>query len=308
MVAAIAISFTFTSCSKDATTTTPAVTGPTVTLTDSTGTGLVDTTNFFTATWMTLKVTPSAGSTIESMKVDVKVDGVTVAPGSFETVDANEKAGFTETSPINILVSQLMIPFGKKMTLVFTAKDNAGLTKSAEITYDIKADNKIMSSNEIELGAQNNTAIQVKFLGLANNFATYTAGLTGTAKDNSGDIDFVYYYGNTDKNAFEAPSNTNGANDIWKGEINMWPKQNRTKFKNTSLTAAEFDNIKNNTKIDDTFVGIDFVTGAADKITQMTVGSVFAFQTALGVKGLAKFTAVSNDATGSTKVVIVCQN
>ncbi|MFZ4796474.1 MAG: hypothetical protein ACOYMA_03210 [Bacteroidia bacterium] len=307
MIAAIAISFTFTSCSKDETTT-PVVTGPTVTLTDSTGTGIVDTTNFFTSTWMILKVTPSAGSTIASMKVDIKIDGVVVAPGSFETVDADQKAGFSESAPVDFIVSQLMVPFGKKMTLVFTAKDNAGLTKSAEITYNITADNKIMSSNEIELGAQNNTTIPYKFLGLANNFTTYTAGLTGTAKLNSGAIDFIYYYGNTDKNAIEAPSNTNGANDIWKTEINMWPKQNKTKFKTSTLTAAEFDNIKNSTKIDDSFVGIDFTAGTTDKITQLNVGSVYAFQTAMGVKGLAKFTAISADASGSTKVVLICQN
>lgn len=307
MVAAIAISFTFTSCSKDETTT-PAVTGPTVTLTDSTGTGIVDTTNFFTSTWMTLKVTPSAGSTIASMKVDIKIDGVVVAPGSFETVDATEKAGFSESAPVDLIVSQLMIPFGKKMTLVFTAKDNAGLTKSAEITYDVRVDNKIMSSNEIELGAQSNTAIPYKFLGLANNFTTYTAGTAGTAKANSGDIDFVYYHGPTDKNAFAAPSNADGAKIIWNAEINMWAKQNRTKFKASTLTATEFDNIKNSTKIDDLFVGIDFTAGTTDKVTQLTVGSVYAFQTAMGVKGLAKFTAISADATGSTKVVIVCQN
>ena len=114
-IAAFAISFTFTSCSKDETT--PAVTGPTISLIDSTGTGIVDTTNFFTSTWMTLKVTPSAGSTIASLKLDVKIDGVMYAPGSFDAVDVTQKDGFSESGPIDFIVSILKIPFGKKMTL-----------------------------------------------------------------------------------------------------------------------------------------------------------------------------------------------
>lgn len=305
-IAAFAISFTFTSCSKDETT--PAVTGPTISLIDSTGTGIVDTTNFFTSTWMTLKVTPSAGSTIASLKLDVKIDGVMYAPGSFDAVDVTQKDGFSESGPIDFIVSILKIPFGKKMTLIYTAKDNAGLTKSAEITYNIKVDNKILASNEIELGAQTNATIPYKFVGLANNFATYTAGTAGTAKANSSLIDFVYYYGTTDKNSFAAPSNANGAKLIWNSEINMWGVQNRTKFLTSTLTPTEFDNIKNTTKVDDSFAAIDFSAGTTDKITSLAVGSVYAFQTAAGIKGLAKFTAISADAMGSTKVVLICQN
>lgn len=303
----VTTAFTLASCSKDETTT-PPVTGPTVTLIDSTGTGIVDTTNFFTSTWMTLKVTPSAGSTITSLKLDVKIDGVMYAPGSFDAVDAPQKDGFSESGPIDFIVSQLRIPFGKKMTLIYTAKDNAGLTKSAEITYDIKVDNKIISSPDIELGAQSNSTIPYKFLGLANSFETYTPGTSGTARLNSGNIDFVYYYGMNDKNAFAAPANVDGAKAIWATEISSWARQNRTKFKTTTISSTDFDNIKNNSKVDDLFAGIDFTSGTTEKATTLDVGSVFAFQTVSGVKGLAKFTTVSADASGSSKVVLLIQN
>lgn len=306
VVAAFAISFTFTSCSKDETT--PAVTGPTVSLIDSTGTGIVDTTNFFTSTWMTLKVTPSAGTTIDAIKTDIKVNGVLVAPGSYDVVDATQKGGFSESVPVDFIVSSLKVAFGKTITFIVNVKDNKGLIKTVELTYNVKVDNKIMSSNEIELGAQSNATIPYKFVGLANNFATYTPGLTGTAKENSSDIDFVYYYGTTDKNAFAAPSNANGAKIIWNSEINMWGVQNKTKFLVSTVTSTEFDNIKNTTKVDDTFAAIDFTTGTTDKITSLTVGAVYAFQTAAGVKGLAKFTAISADEMGSTKVILICQN
>ncbi|MCF8428863.1 MAG: hypothetical protein K9G64_01925 [Bacteroidia bacterium] len=304
-IAAFAISFTFTSCSKDETT---APSGPTVSLTDSTGTGIVDTSNFFTSTWMTLQVTPSSGTTIESIKSDIKVNGVIVDPGTYEPVDATEKNGLRVTIPVDFIVSQMKIAFGKTVTFVINVKDNNGLIKTAELTYNVKVDHTILASTEIELGAQSNTAIPYKFVGLANNFATYTAGTTGTAKANSSLVDFVYYYGTTDKNAFAAPSNPDGAKIIWNSEINMWPVQNRTKFLASTVTPTEFDNIKNTTKVDDTFITLDFTTGTTDKITSLAVGSVYAFQTAAGVKGLAKFTAISADATGSTKVVLICQN
>jgi len=304
-IAAFAISLTFTSCSKDET---AAPSGPTVLLTDSTGTGNVYTTNFFTSTWMTLKVTPSTGTTIDAIKTDVKVNGVTVTNDTYTTVDATQKNGYTESVPVSLLVSTLQIAFGKTVTFVINVKDNKGLVKTAELTYNVKVDHAILSSNEIELGAQTNATIPYKFVGIANNFATYTAGLTGTAKANSGKIDFVYYYGTTDKNAFAAPSNANGARIIWNSEINMWSVQNQTKFLPSTLTPTEFDNIKTTTKVDDTFAALNFSAGSTDKITSLAVGSVYAFQTAAGVKGLAKFTAISADEMGSTKVVLICQN
>ncbi len=303
--AAFAISLTFTSCSKDET---AAPSGPSVSLTDSTGTGIVDTTNFFTSTWMTLKVTPSAGTTIDAIKTDIKVNGVLLAPGTYDVVDATQKEGFSESVPVDFIVSALQIPFGKTVTFVVNVKDNKGLIKTVELTYNVKVDNTLLASSEIELGAQTNTTIPYKFVGLANNFATYTAGTAGTAKANSSLIDFVYYYGTTDKNSFAAPSNANGAKIIWNSEINMWVVQNKTKFLASTVSSSEFDNIKNTTKVDDSFVNLDFSAGSTDKITSLAVESVYAFQTAAGIKGLAKFTAISADAMGSTKVVLICQN
>ena len=308
VIAGLAISLALTSCSKDETTKAASSTTPTVVLTDSTGTGKIDTTNFFVHSFMKINVTPASGTTIDSMKLDIKING-TLFPGSkFDAIDSNQRTGFSETLPVDEIVSQIGLPFGATITFIATAKDNKGQTASSEVTYNIVQDKGIISSGEIELGAQTNTTIPYKFLGLANSFATYTAGLSGTANKNSGNIDFVYYFGDNDKNAFAAPSNADGAKKIWSSEINTWARQNQTKFKTTTLTAAQFDNIKNSSKIETDFANIDFATGTTEKVTTLAVGSVIAFKTALGVKGLAKFTAISADATGSTKVVIICQN
>lgn len=307
-IAGFAIALTVTSCKKDETTTTPTGTGPTVSLTDSTGTNKVDTNNFFVHSYMIAKVTPVSGTTIDSLKIEISVDGQTVGTPAFEAADADQVNGFTETVPVEALISSLGVPVSSKITFTATAKDNKGLTGTSSVTYTIVNDNAVIISKEIELGAQTNTAIPYKFLGIANNFATYTAGETGTARLNSGNIDFVYYYGQTDKNAFAAPSNENGAKVIWNTEINAWARQNATKFKTTNITAAQFDNIASTSKVDDLFAAETFAAETTDKVTSIEVGNVYTFQTAEGVKGLAKFTAVAADATGSTKVMLIIQN
>ncbi len=308
-IAGFAIALTVTSCKKDeTTTTTPTGTGPTVSLTDSTGSNKVDTNNFFVFSYMKIAVTPVSGTTIDSMKLEIAVDGQTFGSSSFDALDSGQVNGFTESISVADLINSLGATVNSKITFTATAKDNKGLTGTSSITYTIANDNAVIISKEIELGAQTNTTIPYKFLGIANNFATYTAGETGTARLNSGNIDFVYYYGQTDKNAFAAPSNENGAKVIWNTEINTWARQNATKFKTTNITAAQFDNIASTSKVDDLFAAETFAAETTDKVTSIEVGNVYTFQTAEGVKGLAKFTAVAADATGSTKVMLIIQN
>lgn len=308
IMAALAISLLATSCKKDEETKTADSAPPTISFRDSLGATTYDTANFFVSPIIIGKATPTAGTTIDSIKIDVKI-GATTTPGVFEVADTAEKNGFVNVFGLRDVLKGAILVNGTTVSFTATVKDSKGKTASATISYTIVKDNGVVVSKEIELGAQANTNIPYKFLGLANNFETYTSGQTGTARNNSGNIDFVYYYGQNDKNAFGAPSNADGAKQIWATEINMWAKQNATKFRISTLTSTDFDNIKNGTKVEDAFVNIDF-TGSEtrDKITDVSVGQVYAFQTARGVKGIIKFTAIAADNTGSTKVVIICQN
>lgn len=307
-IAAFATTLIVSSCKKDDATTTETGTGPTISLTDNLGKGTLDTTNFFSIPVLKINVTPASGTSLDSSKFEIKIGSTVIGTPTFDRVDSLQRSGFIDSMDASAIVSGLPLPINSTVTLTATFKDTKGKTASASITYTIVHDNNVMVSNEIELGAQSNTNIEYKFLGLANNFKTYTAGSTGTARFNSDKIDFVYYYGANDKNAFAAPFNADGAKVIWGSEINTWSRQNQTKFKTTTLTAADFDNIKNGTKVEDAFINTDFTTGTTDKVTNLSVGTVYAFKTALGVVGLVKFTAISADATGSTKVVVICQN
>lgn len=306
---AVAGSFLLTSCSKDEEKKTTTTGGPTVTMTDVLGTNKVDIGN--PTVYVRVKVTPESGTTLKSAGMTLKLNSTTISSTPDTTsitgtdINGYEKIDTLESGSI---FSSLGVKVGDVFEVILTVVDSKGKSSSGKVSFTVYNDNAVLTSTEIELGAQNDTAHVYKFLGIANNFATYTAGASGTAKTNSDKIDFVYYYGSTQKNAFASPTNTDGAQVIWNSEIASWTTKNDTKFKTTTLTATDFDNIKNSTKIDDQFASIDFTTGAVDKITDITNNMVFAFMTASGKKGLVKFTATAADNMGSSKLYVICQN
>jgi hypothetical protein len=305
-IAGFAIALTFTSCKKDEATATG--TAPTVSLVDSLGSNKFDKNNFFVFPTIVVTVAPASGTTIDSFKVELSINGTVIGLSEYDAAEANQVNGFTESYPVLDITGELSLPLNSTIKFTASAKDNKGLVGTSTFTYTVVNDKAVLVSTQIELGAQANTAIPYKFLGVNSSFATYTPGADGTARANSANIDFVYYYGVNDQNAFAAPTNVDGAKVIWNNEINTWGRQNATKFKTTSITSAQFDDIASTTKVDDLFAAEAFTTGTTDKVTSVTVGSVYAFQTARGVKGLAKFTAVADANTGSTKVILIIQN
>lgn len=288
-----------TSCSKDATTTTDETT---VTLTDSLGKNTISNRDGEANVTITIKV--GTGATLKTAKLERKVGS-----GATEVIIENNKmdtvTDFTSTSTMTDVISGNLV-IGDKVTYTATITDSKSKTITSTLVYTIVRGNAVLVSNEIELGAQLNSVLVYKFLGLADNFNTYTAGASGTAKNNPSKIDFVYYYGQNDKNAFASPTNADGAQQIWGAEITTWAVKNNTKFKTTSISATDFDNIKTS-KVDDTFYGIDFTSGTTEKFVNITAGSVVAFQTSNGTVGLAKFTSVATANDGAMKVQVICQ-
>ncbi|MFZ4796374.1 MAG: hypothetical protein ACOYMA_02705 [Bacteroidia bacterium] len=289
-----------TSCSKDAT----ALLGEdtTMTLTDSLGKNVIS--NRDGMANLTIAIKLGTGATMKTAKMERKV-----GTGATEVMFNNDKmdtvTDFTTTSTMTDVISGNLV-IGDKVTYTATITDSKLKTITSSLVYTIVRGNAVLVSNEIELGAQSNSTIEYKFLGLADNFNTYTAGATGTARKTPGKIDFVYYYGNSDKNAFASPTVAYGAGQIWDAEITSWVVKNSTKFKVTSLTATDFDNIKTS-KVDDTFYGIDFTGGTTDKFANIAANNIIAFQASNGTVGLIKFTSVALANDGAMKVQIICQ-
>jgi hypothetical protein len=295
-----------TSCSKDATTTLLGE-ETTVTISDSLGKNEVGNKN--STVYFRVVAKLASGATAKSTKIERKIGS-----GATETILNNDRldtvAG-TSSNANDVLDDNLTgktLVVGENVVYTVTLTDSKAKTVTSSTSFKIVRVNGILASSEIELGAQANATIGIKFLGLDDNFMTYTSGASGTAKVNSAKIDFVYYYGTTQENAFAAPSNTDGAQVIWDKEITTWDVKNITKFKTTTITATDFDAIKSTSKVDDTFYNIDFTSGTTDKVVKFTAGTVVAFKTAAGVVGLAKFTAAATANDGSMKVQIICQN
>jgi hypothetical protein len=300
----VASSLVLVSCKKDDTTATTTVpNGPVITLKDSFATGDYDLKAQNSI--LNVNVTAQSGTILVTNKIERQVNSAAATTLSSGNVMASQINGFSLSLPVSSLLTGVTLVPGTMVTFTYSVTDSKAQTTKTSITYTAVQNNSIATSNLIELGAQTNTMMEYKFLGIADNFTAYTAGANGTAKANSSKVDFVYYYGATGLNSFAAPANVDGAQVIWGNEIGGWATKNATQFKTTSITKVQFLNYKDNLKTNVLINTVDFSAGAVDKITSIKQDDVVAFKTASGTQGLIYFSAVAADNTGSTKVYLM---
>jgi hypothetical protein len=247
----------------------------------------------------------NTGTILVTNKIERQVNSATATTLSSGNVLATQINGFKVSIPVSSLLTGVTLVAGDKVTFTYSVTDSKAQTTKSSITYTAVSNNSIVTSNLIELGAQSDSLVEYKFLGIADNFKAYTSGANGTAKANSAKIDFVYYYGATGLNSFAAPANVDGAQVIWGTEIGGWATKNATQFKTTSITKTQFLNYKDNLKTNVLINTVDFSSGAVDKVITIKQDDVIAFKTASGTQGLIYFSAVSADKYGSTKVYVM---
>jgi len=300
----VASSLVLVSCKKDDTTATTTVpNGPVITLKDSFATGDYDLKAQNSI--LNVNVTAQSGTILVTNKIERQVNSAAATTLSSGNLMASQINGFSLSLPVSSLLTGVTLVPGTMVTFTYSVTDSKAQTTKTSITYTAVQNNSIATSNLIELGAQTNTMVEYKFLGIADNFTAYTAGASGTAKANSAKIDFVYYYGATGLNSFAAPANVDGAQVIWGNEIGGWATKNATQFKTTSITKVQFLNYKDNLKTNVLINTVDFSAGAVDKVTGIKQDDVIAFKTASGTQGLIYFSAVAADNAGSTKVYVM---
>ncbi|MBN2521486.1 MAG: hypothetical protein JXB17_13315, partial [Bacteroidales bacterium] len=122
-------------------------------------------------------------------------------------------------------------------------------------------------------------------------------------------IDFIYYFGSTNKATFAAP-NDESVNGVGASSFDWtadWDPQNATKFKSSTLTTAEFDAITMDGAI---------VTAAENasesKITKMEADKVYAFITASTSEnpskmGLINIVSIDGEADGTISIEVKIQ-
>jgi hypothetical protein len=145
-----------------------------------------------------------------------------------------------------------------------------------------------------------------------SSFASITGDVyqIAEAKANSEKIDFLYYYGANNLATLAAPDDADAAN-VFTGTsgVATWSTLNSTKFKVTTLTAAEFDAIANDLLI---VSNVNPTEVTASTVHPLEVGDVVAFITDAdkaggSKKGLAKVAAIATGAGGTMDIVVKVQ-
>jgi hypothetical protein len=126
------------------------------------------------------------------------------------------------------------------------------------------------------------------------------------AKANSDKIDFLYFYGQTNLATLAAPSDADAAL-VFTGQngLSTWDVLNATRFKETTLSSADFNAITSSTQL---------VTAATlpappdqSKINNLSVGKVLAFETVEEIYGLIRIDAINGTADGSIEITVKVQ-
>lgn len=297
MLAAVAGALTFTSCQKDEVTTTGTVTYSTPT--DGKATVPTDTV-------ILVKLTVSAAEDLKSVSAKVAYDGAVGTTldlsADTKTTDSTLASGTGKT--FEWTTGILTRSVAGKEVYTYTFKDKSGNTTEATITLTVNSKvvvDKVVTYSAKLLGGQSN-ATQGSFFNSSEGLVYNQAN----AKTNSGKVDILYFYGATNMATIASPDDADAAtiyNNSSTG-IQTWTTKNATKFKATTVTATEFDGI---TAKDDSKI-VAAAAGAADtKSNKLASGSVFAFVTAAGKKGLIKVTAVSGTQDGSITIDVKVQ-
>lgn len=130
----------------------------------------------------------------------------------------------------------------------------------------------------------------------------YNISQTQSIPANQAKIDFLYFYGTTNKNTIASPDDAD-ANSIEPLKLNIWTNRNQTRFNPIDLTVAQFNEIGENYR----FPAFNYSTQAT-KMGNLKVNDIFMFKTEKGKFGLVMITQLSTPTRGDTaKATIIVQ-
>ncbi len=229
---------------------------------------------------------------IKSIKITRAITGAATNTIVSKTYDAKDVL----LTHYDVIKGQIAINDGDKITYLVTVTDSKDKVTTANFVASI---NSIATSEQILLGAPSNTTNQYRFFGVANNFARYKAGTTGTelAKDNSSKVDFIYFYNSAGSvgNAIYSPDYNFTAGTGWATETSTWTAKNKTIYLTTELNQSSFDALN----ASNFFTELDVLTWASgvDRIPNLINGQVIAYKRADGKRGFILIAATALNAT-----------
>ncbi len=296
LMAAIASSALFTSCGDKATTTVESA-APTLTVND----GVKKSSASLNVDSIAIKVIASADTERKITKLTITraITGQSTNTIKSATYSAKDVV-YTHQ---DIVKGDIVVNEGDEITYSITVEDDKG--KTANSTYVVTIASMV-TSGQILLGGPSSTVNEYHFFGVADGFRRYRAGTTGAdlAKDNSAKIDFIYFYNTAGSvlNAIYSPDYNFGAGIGWNAETTTWPTKNTTIFKLApDITSSAFDALSGSTFLTEISI-VDFTSGIANKLANLSVNQVFAFKKADGKKG---FILVGNPSASTSGQILL---
>jgi len=229
---------------------------------------------------------------------DAKLDNYTIRESN------TDLTGYPKTDVVSgdqdIFESSLAEAGEYTFTFILTDKEGLKDEKSIKVTVNDPEPTITVYTDKI-IGASANATVGSSFASVDG--MTYKLAEAAAA---SNKIDFVYFYGATNKATLAAPNDADVTGSVYPS-VADWATKNATALQLTSMTAAEFDAVENDTDITEPSV-------AATKVNNLAVGSVIAFKTAAtsanpSKKGLIKVTGIveGNVATGTITIEVKVQ-
>lgn len=283
------MSAVLTSCTKDDTATVEK-SAPTVLLND--GVAGASYSSQVDSIMLDIEASADTDVKIKSIKITRAVTGAATNTIVSKTYDAKDVL-YTH---YDVIKGEIAINDGDKITYVVTVTDSKDKVTTANYIASI---NSLATSDQILLGAPSNTTNQYRFFGVANNFARYKAGTSGTelAKDNSAKVDFIYFYNSAGSvgNAIYSPDYAFAAGTGWATEVSTWTAKNKTIYLATDLNQSIFDGL-NATSFFTELNNLSWTSGV-DRIPNLINGQVIAYKRADGKRGFILIAATALNAT-----------
>lgn len=223
----------------------------------------------------------TAENGLKEVKIYKTVD---LSESLLNTYDNIANSPFTSSDSINYTFDFTLSGITQDMTLTIEVIDNEDKTSSASVDIEVA---EIAGYDIVLMGAQNNA----DYGSTASLVTGQVYKISGDeAKNNSANIDVVYYFGAKNA-ALYSPSQE----DIQATSFNItsWSVINSTLFTASTMSTSTFDAVTTVAEIESAG------TPSLDVIPELAVGDVVAFVTDDGKKGILKVSALEATASGT---------
>ncbi|AFM03371.1 hypothetical protein Fleli_0917 [Bernardetia litoralis DSM 6794] len=191
------------------------------------------------------------------------------------------------------------------VTVEAVDKDGNSSSQSAEVVVaEVVEEITVDAFPAVLLGAQDN-ASEGSFLD-ANTGNVYSIA---EAKANAASVDMAYLQGSESNGQGAVIGSLSDASvtSVFSTDASDWSVTNNTRFKNTTLSEADFNAFTYNSELTAAYAAGtepdvasgDQSEGSASRVNQLTAGKVFAFQTVDGKDGLAYVVSIAEGTTGT---------